>query len=233
MEAFQTPDKKRLLSPGTPSPTNLNPQKKSKGQSESSLPTVEENTCSTPQQSITAHTSQQSDLGSGQVSNFDMTAIVHAVLSSVKDELKDFINDTVKSMAQSVADAVSSTMTEKMKKLEDDNQNLSKDVTSLRSKYDDLAGKYSLLLLAQDKAEQYSRRNCLRISGIPESDDEDTDSIVLAIATECDANIDIADIDRSHRLGKIKHPSDKHDNKPVKLHRDIIVKFTSYRSRSR
>ena len=71
----------------------------------------------------------------------------------------------------------------------------------------------------------------MRLSGIAESDDENTDSVVLAIASECNAQIDLTDIDRSHRLNRRRPlpgsdiPEDK-KNKP----RDKIVKFTSYRS---
>ena len=78
-----------------------------------------------------------------------------------------------------------------------------------------------------DAAEQYSRRNCLRISGIEEREHENTDNIVLDIAEAINVNIDIRDIERSHRLGK---PGT--DEEPRTKPRDIIVKFGSYRPRS-
>ncbi|KAI8486088.1 hypothetical protein Bbelb_361880 [Branchiostoma belcheri] len=75
--------------------------------------------------------------------------------------------------------------------------------------------------------EQYSRRNCAIISGIPETPGErSTDSPVLSIANDtlkCDPPLNINDIDRSHRLGK-----------PIgdQRLRPIIVKFCSYRSKA-
>ena len=54
-----------------------------------------------------------------------------------------------------------------------------------------------------DKHEQYSRRNCILIHGIPEKKDEDTDKEILKVINDnIDENVNITDIDRSHRIGK-------------------------------
>ena len=74
-----------------------------------------------------------------------------------------------------------------------------------------------------EEAEQYSRRNNLRVANIPEKEGEDTDKIVLSIARALNADISPSDIDRSHRVGKPKR--DKH--------REILVKFATYRARER
>ena len=105
-------------------------------------------------------------------------------------------------------------------------------------------------------SEQYSRRNCLRIFGIPETKGEKTDDIVLKLAKEkLGVEIDINDIDRSHRTGSMNTSEQRdgqqsHSQDPAtsnsssrsnaawtsktdkaKHHRPIIVKFTTYRSR--
>ena len=72
-----------------------------------------------------------------------------------------------------------------------------------------------------DSPEQYSRRNSLRISNIPESPNEQTDKIVCELAEKMNVHIERSDIDRSHRVGRIEPrlgPGNRH-------HRDIIVKF--------
>lgn len=74
-----------------------------------------------------------------------------------------------------------------------------------------------------DASEQYSRRNSLRISGIPETVNEDTDQVVLHVAETVGVNILPSGIDRSHRLGKSGNRQTQ----------DILVKFTSYRARER
>ena len=53
-----------------------------------------------------------------------------------------------------------------------------------------------------DAVEQYSRRNNLRITGIPKSLGEDTDTHVLELTRAIDEGITLSDIDCSHRVGK-------------------------------
>ncbi|KAK3927935.1 LINE-1 retrotransposable element ORF1 protein [Frankliniella fusca] len=71
-----------------------------------------------------------------------------------------------------------------------------------------------------NECEQYSRRNNLRIFGVAESADEDTDAIVLKVASDIGAHLSVHQIDRSHRVGKA-------GTNP----RPIIVKFTGYHPR--
>ena len=73
-----------------------------------------------------------------------------------------------------------------------------------------------------DKHEQYSRRNCLLVYGIVETDDEVRDDLVIeTISTKM--KIEISHPDRTHRIGK-KKPG---QNKP----RPIIVKLSRYNIR--
>ena len=76
-----------------------------------------------------------------------------------------------------------------------------------------------------DDQQQYSRRNCLLFHGVKEESSEDTDNIVTEICAEkLRLEVDKSMIDRSHRIGPKK--------KDQKL-RPIIVKFCSYRDRSK
>lgn len=74
-----------------------------------------------------------------------------------------------------------------------------------------------------DRHEQYSRRNNIRIYGVPlESNQEDTDSLVIKLVSEkLGVNISMSSIDRSHRLRNTngKHPP-------------ILVKFANYHARA-
>ena len=78
-----------------------------------------------------------------------------------------------------------------------------------------------------DDLEQYSRRSCLRISGIPEKVSEDTTQIVLDLADRCGTNIGVDDIDRSHRVGRVVSGEPQGTIKP----REIIVKLRSHGAR--
>ncbi|XP_070180356.1 uncharacterized protein [Littorina saxatilis] len=85
-----------------------------------------------------------------------------------------------------------------------------KEIIQLREQFDDL--------------EQYSRRNCIRISPIPELESENTDNIVKIVAKSIGVDLKDVDIDRSHRVGRKPAPGQPSQ-------RPIIVKLTSYRSK--
>ena len=75
---------------------------------------------------------------------------------------------------------------------------------------------------------KYSRRNCLRISGIPETKSESTDDIVLDMANAIGADLILEDIERSHWLGKPKPRSvPQHAGQLSTRPRSIIVKFST------
>ena len=77
-----------------------------------------------------------------------------------------------------------------------------------------------------DDLEQYSRRNCLLLNGVVETNAECTDDIIIKrYAEELRIDVKQEDFDRGHRLGKVK----RNDNKP----RPIIVKFARYAVRNK
>ena len=139
-----------------------------------------------------------------KLSDIVRPAVHGDVLASVRSELKDMIKMAIKEA-----------MNENMNQL-------NSEITRLTSENISLKGRVIKLEQALDDAEQYSRRNCLRISKFPEQADESTDEIVLKIADTLNVNISSADINRSHRIGK-----------PGPKVRDVIVKFATYRARER
>ena len=97
-------------------------------------------------------------------------------------------------------------------------KHLEEDVTYLRGKGDDITAE-------TDRQEQYSRKNCLLIHGIPENKNENTDVLAMeVIDTKMDIKITENDIDRTHRIGKPKN-----NGKP----RPIILKFVRYNDRKK
>ena len=80
-----------------------------------------------------------------------------------------------------------------------------------------------------DEAEQYSRRNCLIITGVKEEEGEDTDRVVLGIfEKKLNICLDIFQVDRSHRLNGLTRP----ESANAQVTCPIIVKFATYRSRN-
>ena len=102
-------------------------------------------------------------------------------------------------------------------------------VRTLEGENDFLRKRVSQLEVGLDSAEQYSRRNNIRISGLPETPDESTDDLVLGMSRAMGAGLSIEEIDRSHRVG----PKRGKDGNSTSRPRDIIVKFVSYRSRQK
>ena len=77
---------------------------------------------------------------------------------------------------------------------------------------------------ATDALEQYSRRNCLLLHGVPETAKEDTDTIFRdAIKEHLGKDLKLRDLDRTHRIG-----AKREDGRG----RPIIAKFTRYITRA-
>ena len=122
-------------------------------------------------------------------------ALITPLRAAIREEMK-----THKESIGKLTEEISSLKTELTKK--------NNYIANLESRVDDL--------------EQYSRRNCLVITGIPENENEKTDEVVLDMSrNQLKAAIDASDIDRSHRI----------PGRPVR--RKIIVKFTTYNARRR
>ncbi|MES9883418.1 MAG: hypothetical protein ABW185_21340 [Sedimenticola sp.] len=139
----------------------------------------------------------------GSLTEIDVDRIATRLRSVM---LKD-INDIV----QAAVDGKTVELTSRISKLEAENQELLKTIGNVQN--------------SQDELEQYSRRTCVLISNVKESEGEDIDDIIMDVAKKADVNnISPADIDHAHRNGRRKDG----DSKPV----DIIVKFKTYRART-
>jgi hypothetical protein len=158
---------------------------------------------------IMANTSEKSK---SILAKEDLLCIAETVKNSLKYEIRDITHELLDKkfdeFTKRVTDGIVSSFNKQIEDLETNNRKLSEKIGVLEAKL--------------DQAEQYSRRNNLRISGIVESDDEDTDSKVLNIASKLGLKLSINEIDRSHRVGP----------KQTKNKRDILVKFTNYHARN-
>ena len=101
----------------------------------------------------------------------------------LREELKSLFSDPVFLEAQSKA--LASEFRREIEELKRQVKERDVTFTSLRAKVNDL--------------EQYTHRNSIRVTGIPETSNEDTDKIAIAIAKKISAEIDVDQIDRSHR----------------------------------
>ena len=77
-------------------------------------------------------------------------------------------------------------------------------VATLEKENQDLRDRVEKLEAKADAAEQYSRRNCLRITGVPEDKAADTDRYVLDLSRAIGEEIVLTDIERSHHAGNLQ-----------------------------
>ena len=173
-----------------------------------------------------------------------LDTVKNAVKQAVREELK-IIREELSMMSTRIDLNESRILS-----LEVSNDKKSKKIEELKKKLLNQSERVHTLENKVKDSEQYSRRNCLRIFGMPETKGEKTDDIVLKLAKE---KLGI-EIDRSHRTGSTKTSEQRdgqqsHSQDPAtsnssrsnaawssktdkaKYHCPIIVKFTTYRSR--
>ena len=98
-----------------------------------------------------------------------------------------------------------------------------KEIKDLKEKVLILSNEKKDLEQIIDRQEQYSRRNCILIHGVKEEQNEDTDNVVVKLIKDnLEEDVDLTELDRSHRIGKKKSNGKA---------RPIIVKFARYNVR--
>ena len=117
-------------------------------------------------------------------------------------------------------------------------ESLRKELSDLKVSYNQLQSDMKDLTTKYDDMEQYSRRSCLRISGIPEpiGETEDVSKIVLDLAKRVGSKVALEDIDRAHRIGRPRPNNDAAANNidaraRTAPGREIIIKFTNSTAR--
>ncbi len=113
-----------------------------------------------------------------------------------------------------------------------DSEDMDNAITTLEEKCYSLRNTANDLQSRLDDFEQYSRRNCLLIHGLDDSEDyrEAPESIVISRLNPVIPRLNIAtkNIDRAHRIGKPKQ-SHHERGRP----RPMLVKFLSYQDRAK
>ena len=128
---------------------------------------------------------------------------------------------------------MNSQLHEELKEHREDNNVLQREVKELRdiflkkdARISTLEVQVNELHLKLDDQEQYSRRNNLRVTGVPENVNEDVGEKIVEL---CNAELNLGDvqvkpehIDRVHRVGPRREGVSS---------RPILVKFATYRTR--
>ncbi|KAK7457979.1 hypothetical protein BaRGS_00039151, partial [Batillaria attramentaria] len=128
--------------------------------------------------------------------------------TSVQAEQSTFVQQVVPAIVASVAMAVGEVLKSLLKQTRSANDGVS-DVTRK------LQQNVFLMRYENDRMEQYSRRETIRIVGVKEEEEEDVEKKVLEIFKETGAEVSPDDISVCHRIGKGKRG------------RPILAKFVS------
>ncbi|XP_063966508.1 uncharacterized protein LOC129277326 [Lytechinus pictus] len=156
----------------------------------------------------------------------------------VKDALKD--EDVLAYIKGAIMEALDSKFDELIKRLDAQDGSIMKlhnrinsmesSLANLQKKQQKCEEKNNWLEKQLNDQEQYSRRNCIRLFGVPEKENEKTSERVCEIAQQhLGVDLHLRDIDRSHRVPRRNEPvpNEKGEIKP----RAIIIKLTSYQHR--
>ena len=135
-----------------------------------------------------------------------------------KGQIETLVQGIVKGVLKGLNDRIDGLESNINTTLQTKNEELEKENSSLITRI-------AALEKIADQSEQYSRRNSLRISGFKEHTGEKTDDIVVNMAATIGCDLQLNEIDRSHRVGKPDATKTRH--------REILVKFASYRARQK
>ena len=146
------------------------------------------------------------------------TEDVSVLLERKFDELKTHFIDEFRKQIQEIVKEEFNKVIEKYEKrttiLESNVEMLQEHVKYLKKQNEGFVN-------SMDDLEQYGRRQCLRMYGIPQEENETAEDVVNKVYNvikdiNCDVSFNL--IDRAHRVGKKRE--------------DIIVKFCSFRDRT-
>ena len=153
------------------------------------------------------------------------------------EKLEDKLQDSMKSQNERIdkleeeIQGIATSQTRRIEQIESEihdfgcqSTRLSTESASQQEQIDELLEEIEIKSSVIEDLQQYSRRNCLVITGLPERRGENTDEVIQNFAaSKLDVVINDTDIDRTHRLGK---PT-------VGKPRPIIAKFSRYNVRHR
>ena len=145
-----------------------------------------------------------------------------------KDSLREIISETCSALFDSFKKALKE---EIKKEMEEQIAKISSENCMFQNQILELKQANLKLQNEIDELEQYGRRSCIRIDGIPEVSYESSNDVFSNIVNMfVRAGIEDIDqnIDRAHRIGKSYH-----HKKSKKKCKSLIVKFTSFRYRTK
>lgn len=133
---------------------------------------------------------------------------------------ESFINNIASAFSKVIRVEIDE-MKDQIKALEDKFESLKHEV--IRAKSDNTASRAELEEKV-DRLDQYTRRNCIRIYGVAETNDENPEEVIVnTIQEKMNIKVLLNEIERCYRIGR---------NEGRKI-RPIIIKFASYKTKEK
>lgn len=154
-----------------------------------------------------------------------------------EDTLKKIINDAVadlvsKDHMDTLMETLQNNIEEMMnRKIAEATEPLKQQILALEGRQEVFQAHLSELETRLDDSEQYSRRSCLRVFGVPlpaSGNESNSDCVAIAkkIFAEMEVTVPEDGLDRVHRIGK------KEKNAAGIMEQPLIMKFTSWKYRT-
>ena len=165
---------------------------------------------------------------SEQIRELSTSVLKKSDLEPVLNKIRDDVKDMLRSFHEQIREEFKETIAHQALEIRTLNENLATTKNNVSMLNDKLAvydSAFRNIKAEQNKAEQYSRRQSLRIHNVPMKNNETANDCLNTIKEIIAAEeLDIPDsvIDRAHRVGR------KNGKKPPA----IIVKFTTWRHRT-
>ena len=155
-----------------------------------------------------------------------MNDLKDEILSKVDDKFSEFKLDILAELKQQLKIEVAEAFKNELKIREE----LESTVSVLQQHVKICQKQITGMQQANEELEQYGRRLCVRIDGVPTVDNETSDEVldkVKSLIKETSCDIPDVVIDRAHRIGK-----GYNDRKTNVRCKSIIVPFTTFRHRA-
>jgi hypothetical protein len=174
-------------------------------------------------------TKLSADLETDMINPADISTLRELICEHVKRSLTEF-ETRIRIEMDKKEDKINSKCFDtdtRLDSLETTLQSINRSLIDLNTKTDTLSHKppgTPTTMATNESQEMYSRRNNIRIYGIPETDEEDTTALFLTMANdklEVDYLSD-RDVCRSHRIGKLK-PGVNSKPRPIIVRQLITV----------
>ena len=165
------------------------------------------------------------------------TTRLQSNMAATKEDVRNVIEDALKPIREQIAelpekvwihDTINVAVNKLEEKFAEKYQEYDKKIENLERRVDELEGLVKVIERLEgriDDSEQYSRRMCLRINGVPlpkDNEKEDCVKIVNELIKEAGVDVTKDSIDRAHRIGRVSG-----DGK-----QQIIARFKSFRERT-